>query len=509
MKVKIPNKVNLYDEMKKQARLHPKKVIIEDQKGSLTYDRFLITVNVLSQKIKTATKNEDRVGLYLPNVIGQVVALFSLFKNGQVPCMLNFSMGTQSLIECIETASLKTVLTSKEFVKVAGLYSVIEEMEKKVRVVYLEDLKEGITITHKIRGIVTSKTPSVIKKKQSEVILYTSGTESKPKGVILTHRNIYANIQQALAVVDINNKDRIFNPLPLFHSFGLTVGAVLPLVANVKSFLYSSPLHYKEIPKMIHKDKSTVFVATNTFFDNYGKYATKEQFKTLKIVVAGAEKLKKDVKDKYERDFDIEILQGYGTTETSPIVALNTPTFHKSETVGKLIPLMESKIEKVEGISDGGSLLLKGPNVMKGYLIHGKGFIPCGEWYNTGDIAKIDEEGYIHILSRLKRFSKVAGEMVSLNKVEELALECFGNSGFYAVAVPDKRKGEKIVLYTTIENVSDKEFKKYIKQRKISSLYIPYSIEYIEEVPILGSGKPNYRELEDKAKEIKKNIFSK
>lgn len=504
MELRLPNEINLYDEMKKQAKLTPKKVIVEDTKSSLTYDRFLISVNVLSQKIKEATKNEERVGLYLPNVTAQVVVLFSLFKTKQVPCVLNFSMDTPSLIDCIETTSLKTVLTSKEFIEVADLHSVIEEMEKKVRVVYLEDLKDGITVTHKLRGAVGSKIPNIIKRKQSEVILFTSGTESKPKGVILTHRNIYANIKQALAVVDINQDDRIFNPLPLFHTFGLTVGAVLPLVANVKSYLYPSPLRYKDIPKMIHKDKSTVFVATNTFFDNYGKFATKEQFESLKIVVAGAEKLKKDVKEKYERDFGIEILQGYGTTETSPIVALNTPTHHKPGTVGKLIPLMESKIEKVEGISEGGSLLLKGPNVMKGYLIHGKGFVPSGEWYNTGDIAKFDEDGYIHILSRLKRFAKIAGEMVSLNKIEELALDCFGESGFYAVSVPDKRKGEKIVLYTTKKKVSDRDLKKYIKQQRISALYIPQTIEFIEEVPILGSGKANYRELERKAKEIKK-----
>ena len=506
MESTLPNEINLYDEMKKQAKLTPKKVIVEDTKGSLTYDKFLISVNVLSQKIKEATKNEERVGLYLPNVTTQVVALFSLFKNKQVPCVLNFSMDTPSLIDCVETASLKTILTSKEFVEVADLHSVIEEMEKKVRVVYLEDLKDGITVTHKVRGVVGSRLPNIIKRKQSEVILFTSGTESKPKGVILTHRNIYANIKQALAVIDINPNDRIFNPLPLFHTFGLTVGAVLPLVANVKSFLYPSPLRYKDIPKMIHKDKSTIFVATNTFFNNYGKFATAEQFQSLRIVVAGAEKLKKDVKEQYKRDFGIDILEGYGATETSPIVALNTPTHHKSGTVGKLIPLIESKIEKVEGISEGGSLLLKGPNVMKGYLIHGKGFVPSGEWYNTGDIAKIDEDGYLHILSRLKRFAKIAGEMVSLNKVEELASDCFGDSSFYAVSVPDKRKGEKIVLYTTKKNVVDRELKKYIKQQKISALYIPQLVEFIEEVPVLGSGKANYLELEKKAKELKKKF---
>jgi len=498
----IPDQVNLYDEMRKMAKAHPKKNIIEDLNGPLTYDQFLISVNVLSKSIKVVTNNEPRVGLYLPNVTGTVIALFALFKNEQDPCILNFTMGAQSLLDCLETASLQTVLTSREFIKVANLESVADEMEKVVKLVYLEDLKENLTLGQKLGGLAESKLPMNKKRKQGEVVLFTSGTETKPKGVILTHRNIYANIKQSVSTVDMGEKDRIFNPLPLFHSFGLTVGAVLPFVTNIKSFLYPTPLHYKEIPKMIGKDKSTVFVATNTFFNNYAKFATREQLHTLRIVVAGAEKLKKDVKEKYARDFGVLLLEGYGTTETSPIVALNTPEHHKDGTVGKLIPLMEYRIEKVEGIDRGGNLLLKGPNVMKGYLIHGKGFVPCGEWYNTGDICEVDDEGYVHIISRLKRFSKIAGEMISLNKIEEMALECYSQSGFYAVSVPDPRKGEKIILFTTNNDISDKEFKKYVKEQKVSALYIPYKIEFIEEVPILGSGKVNYRELEEMAKSI-------
>jgi acyl-[acyl-carrier-protein]-phospholipid O-acyltransferase / long-chain-fatty-acid--[acyl-carrier-protein] ligase len=500
MNLNLPDQVNLYDEMKVQAKLHSKKVIIEDPSASLTYSQFLVSVNVLSAKITEVTGKEDRVGLYLPNVIGQVVALFALFKNEQIPCLLNFSMGAQSIVDCLETASLKTVFTSREFIKVAQLSSVVEEMEKKVRIIYLEDLKNGITLTHKLKGLAESKMPSIRKRKQTDVILFTSGTENKPKGVVLTHRNIYANIKQSLAAVDLTENDRIFNPLPLFHSFGLTVGAVLPFISNIKSYLYPSPLHYREIPKMIEKDKSTVFVATNTFFNNYAKYATRENLSTLRIVVSGAEKLKKDVYDKYQREFGITILQGYGTTETSPIVALNTPAFSKEGSVGKPIPLMECKLDSIEGIEEGGSLLLKGPNVMKGYLIHGKGFIPCGDWYNTGDIVTIDEEGYIFIVSRLKRFAKIAGEMISLNKIEELALDCFGKSTFYTVNIPDKRKGEQIVMFTIEKDFNEKEFKKFIKEKKMSSLYIPNRVEYIEEIPLLPSGKPNYRALEEIAK---------
>ncbi|RYM00237.1 bifunctional acyl-ACP--phospholipid O-acyltransferase/long-chain-fatty-acid--ACP ligase [Sporolactobacillus sp. THM7-7] len=500
MTLHIPDDVNLFDEMVKQVKVHPKQVIIEDLTSSFTYKKFLIAVNIMSRKVYEAVKNEDRVGIFLPNVAAQVIVLFSLFKNEQKPCILNFTMGTQNIIDCIETAALKTVITSKEFIKKADLDYVIEEMEKQVKMIYLEDLRSSVTALHKISGLIESKTARLKKRKPGEVILFTSGTESKPKGVILTHRNIYANIKQIFAHIEVKETDRIFNPLPLFHSFGMTVGSILPLVTNVKAFLYPSPLNYREIPKAIHKDKSTLFVATNTFFSHYAKYATKEQFQTLRIVVAGAEKLKNDVRETYKAKFGITIMEGYGATETSPIISLNTPNHYKEGTVGTLIPLMEAKIAKVEGVEEGGNLLLKGPNVMKGYLIHGKGFVPCGEWYNTGDIAEIDKDGFIRIISRLKRFAKIAGEMISLNKVEELALECFGESAFYAVSIPDKRKGEQIIMFTTKSKISSRAFKKFIKSKKMSMLYMPSSIEYVDEIPLLGSGKPNYWALENLAK---------
>ncbi|WP_236620365.1 AMP-binding protein [Sporolactobacillus laevolacticus] len=498
--LQIPDDVNLFDEMVRQAKARPKKVIIEDLSNALTYNKFLIAVNIMSRKINEVVKNEDRVGIFLPNVVAQVIVLFSLFKNEQKPCILNFTMGTQNIIDCMETASLKTVLTSKEFIKKADLGYTLEEMEKQVKIIYLEDLRDGISAFHKVSGLIESRVSRFKKRETSEVILFTSGTESKPKGVVLTHRNIFANIKQVFAHIEVKETDRIFNPLPLFHSFGMTVGSILPLVTNVKVFLYPSPLSYREIPKAIHKDKSTLFVATNTFFSNYAKFATKEQFQTLRIVVAGAEKLKDDVRETYKNKFGITILEGYGATETSPIISLNTHQHYKEGTVGQLIPLMEAKIAKVEGVEEGGNLLLKGPNVMKGYLIHGKGFVPCGEWYNTGDIAQIDQDGFIHLIARLKRFAKIAGEMISLNKVEELALECFGESAFYTVSIPDKRKGEQIVMFTTKSKISSREFKKFIKSKKMSMLYMPSSIDYVDEIPLLGSGKPNYWALENLAK---------
>ncbi|MCI1858278.1 MAG: AMP-binding protein [Sporolactobacillus sp.] len=501
--LQIPENVNLFDEMARQAKAHPKSIVIEDTNSSYTYRKFLISVDVMSKKLNEVVRYEKRIGLFLPNVVAQVIVLFALFKNEQTPCLLNFTMGTQNIIDCIETASLGTVITSREFVKKANLDFTVEEMGKQVKIIYLEDLAGSISARHKITGFLEARTRRLKRRPMGEIILFTSGTESKPKGVVLTHRNIFANIQQVFAHIEVRQTDRIFNPLPLFHSFGMTVGSILPFISNIKTFLYPTPLAYRDIPKAIERNKSTIFVGTNTFFENYARFATKEQFKTLRLVVNGGERLQKDIRELYRRKYGITILEGYGATETSPIIALNTPVRYKEGTVGTILPLMEAKIAKVEGIAEGGNLLLKGPNVMKGYLIHGRGFVPCGEWYNTGDIAKIDQDGFLTIISRLKRFAKIAGEMISLNRVEELALDCYGESDFYAVSVPDTRRGEKIILFTTKTNVSKRDLKKVIKENRLSMLYIPADIVHIDEIPLLGSGKPNYWELEKIAKQQK------
>ncbi|MFT8872624.1 MAG: AMP-binding protein [Sporolactobacillus sp.] len=502
MSLQIPEEINLYDEMVKEAKLHPKKIVVEDPTAAYTYRKFLIAANIMSKKLKETVKNEERIGIYLPNIVAHSIVLFALFKNEQQPCILNFTMGVQNIVDCMETASLGTVISSRQFIKQADLGYVLEEMEKHVKIIYLEDLAGSISGKDKIAGLLEATVSRLKKHKMSNIILFTSGTESKPKGVVLTHRNVYANIKQMYAHIELKEDDRIFNPLPLFHSFGMTVGAILPLILNIKVYLYPSPLRYRDIPEAIHKDKSTLFVATNTFFENYAKYATREQFQTLRIVVAGAEKLQKDVRETYKKKFDITILEGYGATEASPVIALNTDKYYKEGTVGRMLPLIEAKTAKVEGVSEGGNLLLKGPNIMKGYLIHGQGFIPCGEWYNTGDIAVIDSDGFVRLIARLKRFAKIAGEMISLNKVEELAADCFGVSAFYAVSIPDTHKGEKIVMFTTQADLPKRELKKFIRTQKLSALYNPVDIVYLPEVPLLGSGKPNYWQLENSAKEL-------
>lgn len=262
-------------------------------------------------------------------------------------------------------------------------------------------------------------------------MLFTSGSEGLPKGVELTHHNLLANLRQALCVIDIHDRDRMFNALPLFHSFGLTVGTLLPLFRGAFTFLYPSPLHYRVVPTMVYFNDCTIMLGTNTFLAGYARKAHSMDFHSLRYLVAGAEKLQDVTFSTWARRFGIRVLEGYGVTECSPVVSVNTPMFCKHGTAGRLLPGIEYKLEPVEGIAEGGRLHVRGPNVMRGYLnpeVNAK-FLKLGGWYDTGDIARVDEEGFLAILGRLKRFAKISGEMISLTAVEEALAGAFPQFG--------------------------------------------------------------------------------
>lgn len=494
--------VNLFDELVLSSKLHgDSHIILKDLSAEVSYRKLLLSIHTLSRKFQSTIK-DNTVGVLLPNSIGHVATLFSLFKLGIRPAILNFTMGVQNLLDCCETADLKTILTSREFIEKGDLTALLDVLKEKHKIIFLEDLKETITTKEKLLGLsdysMSKKSDSVL----NEVILFTSGSENKPKGVILTHDNIYANIQQARSVIDITPSDYILNALPMFHSFGLSVGSILPVLLGVKVLLYPTPLHYKMIPELSYQENVSILFGTSTFLQGYGKHARAYDFHKTRFVIAGAEKLKEEVKTLWSEKFGIRILEGYGVTESSPILSLNSTILYKSGTVGHFLPSLEYKIEPVEGIDNGGSLFVKGPNIMKGYLIHNKGFIKQDGWYDTGDVVEMDDEGFIKITSRLKRFAKIAGEMVSLNLLEELATKCFENDGFAAVNVPDKKKGEKIILFTTNAEIKERVFKKYLKTNNHSMLLLPAEIVTVESIPLLGSGKTDYVSIKKIAEEM-------
>jgi acyl-[acyl-carrier-protein]-phospholipid O-acyltransferase/long-chain-fatty-acid--[acyl-carrier-protein] ligase len=334
------------------------------------------------------------------------------------------------------------------------------------------------------------------------VLLFTSGSEGVPKGVALSHRNILANIRQMLSMTDLQDTDRVFNCLPLFHSFGLTVGTLLGLVRGLYVFIYPSPLHYRLVPTVFYDRSCTVFLSTNTFLNGYARKAHPYDFRSLRYLFSAAEKLQESTAATWSQRFGVRILEGYGATECAPCIAINTPLQPRYGSVGKIVPGMEHRLEKVEGVDTGGRLFVRGPNVMMGYLnpeanAH---FQELGGWYDTGDIIRVDEDGYLFVLGRLKRFAKISGEMVSLTAVEDALAGAFPQYGLRCqvavIARPDEDKGEALVAVTNEPKLTLDEIRSAIKTRGLANLCVPREIKTVREIPKLGTGKINHRELQ-------------
>ncbi|MEK3746356.1 AMP-binding protein [Brevibacillus sp. FSL K6-0770] len=497
---RMKQNVNLFDETIAAARLNGSKMeIAKDLTTAINYRTLLIGSYLLGKKLQQPLTGKPVVGVFLPNSVGHLITLLSLFSIGKTPAILNFSLGIRSLLDCCETAHIDTILTSRAFIEKGKLDHIIAGLSPSMQVIYLEDLKASATAFDKLAAFGSYLTGKKAAHGANELILFTSGSESKPKGVVLTHTNLYANIQQVTSMIDITSRDKFFNALPMFHSFGLTAGTLLPVVKGIPVYLYPSPLHYKAIAELVYDQNATILFGTSTFMAGYGRMAHPYNFYSLRYVFAGAEKLKDDVRKLWMEKFGVRIFEGYGATETAPILALNTPLANKPGTVGRLVPGMSYRLDPVAGIDAGGELLVKGPNVMKGYLIHGKGFVPAEEWYHTGDLVTADQEGFLSIQSRLKRFAKIGGEMVSLNLIEELAMQCFGHSGFAAITVNDQRKGERVLLFTTDENVALGQLRSYLTEKQYSPLLIPGTMQFIKTLPLLGSGKTDYVSLKQLA----------
>ena len=345
----------------------------------------------------------------------------------------------------------------------------------------------------KIRGLLHRNKPLVDRKPDDwAAILFTSGSEGVPKGVVLSHRNMLTNAAQAAARIDFGRQDKVFNVLPVFHSFGLTVGTMLPLVSGVPIYLYPSPLHYRTVAELIYGVNATIMFGTDTFLNGYARVAHPYDFRSLRYILAGAEPVKESTRRIYMEKFGLRILEGYGVTETAPVLALNTPMFNKFGTVGRILPGMEARLEKVEGVEEGGRLFVRGPNVMLGYLKAEKPGVlepPAEGWHDTGDIVTIDEQGFVAIKGRAKRFAKVGGEMISLAAVEMLAGELWPNAPSAVVAAPDPRKGERLILVTQQKDATRSQFIAFARERHASELMIPAEIMILDKMPMLGSGK--------------------
>ena len=476
-------------------------VILEDQtRQAITYDRLVLGAQVLGRVFARQTGQGETVGLLLPNVNATAVTLFGLLWHGRTAAMLNFSAGQRSILSACTTAGIKLVITSRVFVTKAGLGPIIEALSDQVRVVYLEDVRKSLSPLAKARGVFDKlRAASIIarngaKPNDAAIILFTSGSEGEPKGVVLSHSNILCNIAQIAEHIDLSRFKTFFNPLPVFHSVGMTGGLLLPLIEGIRAVQYPSPLHYREIPKLVGEIKADLLFGTDTFIAGYARAAAPQDLKSVKMIVAGAERVKDETRALWEK-YGTEIVEGYGATECAPVVALNTPETNRPGSVGQLLPGIEHRLEPVKGIHEGGRLAVRGGNVMLGYLLpggDGKLVPPEDGWHDTGDIVTVSEDRFVTIKGRAKRFAKLGGEMVSLGAIEALASGLWPEHSHVAVTINDGRKGERIVLVTDQETAARPEMLSYAKQEGVPELWVPKAIMVVDAIPVLGSGKADY-----------------
>lgn len=513
-------------------RLIMQNLLFETQKQQTLFERFIDTIDLYGSKTDIiedtnetpesyqdllkkslalgrlackVSEPQDNIGVLMPNVTNTLALIFGMSAFARTPAMLNYTAGSAGIQSACTTANIKTIISSRKFIQVAKLESVIEKLEG-IQMVYLEDMRKDFSLFDKIwlmayalhfpRCAMTKAAPD-----DNAVILFTSGSEGKPKGVVHSHTNILANVAQINAILDFTPSDKFMMVLPVFHAFGFT-GSLLPLLNGVPMFIFTSPLMYKVIPEVIYDRGCTVLFSTSTFLGNYAKFAHPYDFYKLRYVIAGAEKLNEEVRKTYQEKFGIRILEGYGATECAPVLSANTPMANLNGSVGQFVPGLAHKLEPVPGIDDGGILHVKGKNVMKGYFLHDNPATlvpPADGWYNTGDIVEVDSQGFIHIKGRVKRFAKVAGEMVSLEVVEKIAVTASPEHAHAASTQADIKRGENIVLFTTDPDLNREALQNTIKTLGSPEIAMPRKIIKVDDIPLLGTGKTDYVSLKTMA----------
>lgn len=500
----------LFDALCDAVTLHGRGTrILEDMKQvEDSYGDLLTRTLAMSRLAAAVAAPGETVGVLMPNVSTTVCLIFALSAARRVPAMLNYTAGSGGMQDACTVAKVQTILTSRQFIESAKLGAAVAGL-RGIGVVYLEDLGKRLTWRDKVWLMAYARWfPRLAagtagqRPDDPAVVLFTSGSEGKPKGVVHSHRSILANIAQVRAVSDFSPYDKFMVALPLFHAFGFTCGAIMPLVTGSKMFLYPSPLHYRIIPEVIYDRGCTVLFGTSTFLGHYANMAHPYDFYKLRYVIAGAERLNENVRQLWLDKFGIRILEGYGATECAPVLAVNTPMAYRAGTTGPLLPGLEAKLEPVPGIERGGLLSVRGPNVMLGYYLYDQPGVlvpPPGGWYNTGDIVDIDEGGYVHILGRVKRFAKVAGEMVSLETVENIARQASPGAQHAATTIADAQRGESIVLFTTDAALARDALTAAARTSGSPEIAIARKIAAVAALPLLGTGKTDYVKLKQMA----------
>lgn len=494
------------------ADLHGRgKLILEDpERSPLSYGRLILASFVIGRRLAAESRHGEAVGVLLPNVNAVAIVILGLSAFGRVAAMLNFTAGLANLRSAARTVEIETVVTSRRFVEtgkldevVAGLAAGEGEGARPLRILYLEDVRAEITSFDKLKGLLRSWFPRLAHSRhalgpdEGAVVLFTSGSEGKPKAVVLSSANLISNVRQIEAHIGsppLSPARVVLNPLPVFHSYGLTGGLMLPLLGGMKAVLYPSPLHYRQVPKLAKAVSASILFGTDTFLQGWAKAAEPGDLDSVDVVVAGAERVRDQTRKLWEASSTI-ILEGYGATECSPVIAVNQTFDNRPGSVGRFLPGMEHRLEPVEGLHEGGKLLVRGPNVMAGYILADRPGIlapPEGGWHDTGDIVTVDDDGFVRIQGRAKRFAKIGGEMVSLAAIESLASALWPGSTHVAVSLPDARKGEQIVLATDRAEADRGALLAYAQQQGYPELWAPKAVLVLSSIPVTGSGKIDF-----------------
>ena len=472
--------------------------VLEDQdRKVLSYDDVIRAAFALGNKIKTFTARGERVGVLLPSSAGATVTFFALHAAGRVPAMLNFTAGAMNLKAALDVAGVRTVLTSTKFLEQGNLEPLAAELGAHANIVRLESVRESIGFIDRLRALadsVTTKRSYLPPSPDDEAaILFTSGSFGAPRGVVLTHANLIANVEQIAQHIKFDPNWVFFNPLPVFHCFGLTGGMLLPMLRGHKAFQYPSPLHFKIVPELVRETKASVLLATDTFAYQFARAARDGDLNSLAFIVCGAERVREETREIYKRRFNVALIEGYGATEAAPVISVNQPTDNRPGSVGRILPGVEVRLEDVPGIADGQKLLVRGANVMKGYLEAPDRIEPPADgWHDTGDVVTVDGDGFITIQGRVKRFAKIGGEMVSLAAVESYATAVWPEYRHAVVALPCPRKGERLVLVSEQPAADAGALRQWAQRNGAPEIAIPKAIVAVKEIPVLGTGKTDY-----------------